>query len=114
MEGGVSLLYDANTPKIIENIIYSEFNLKINIKIEKDENASNKAYELQAIELEHINEEIKKRVSHTQIARHLIMKVIITEPLTLSRLRHSFRELFLYIASATIPILKMDYIIPVI
>ena len=36
-QGGVKLLYDANTPKIIERIILSEFNLTCSVKIERDD-----------------------------------------------------------------------------
>ena len=38
--GGVKLLENANTPKIIENIIFSEFGLKYNVKIVSDEKMS--------------------------------------------------------------------------
>lgn len=60
VEGGVSLLYDANTPKVIEKIIYSEFNLNINVRIEKGNNVNAKLNLLYANELEHINKEIKQ------------------------------------------------------
>ena len=58
-DGGITLLYDANTPKVIENIIYSEFNLKKNVTIMRDENARSRVEDLRAQELEQINAEIK-------------------------------------------------------
>ena len=59
-DGGITLLYDANTPKVIENIIYSEFNLKKNVVIVRDENARSRVEDLRAQELEQINAEIKQ------------------------------------------------------
>lgn len=59
-DGGVWLLYDANTPKVIENIILSEFKVKKNVVIVRDENAGNKADELYRREMEQINREVKQ------------------------------------------------------
>ena len=36
-DGGVTLLYDANTPKVIERIIFSEFGVKCEVEIERDD-----------------------------------------------------------------------------
>ena len=44
-EGGVRLLENANTPKIIENIIFSEFGRKFTVKIISNGGASTSAYE---------------------------------------------------------------------
>ena len=44
-EGGVRLLENANTPKIIENIIFSEFGRKFTVKIISGGGASTSAYE---------------------------------------------------------------------
>ena len=43
VSGGVKLLENANTPKIIENIIFSEFGLKYNVNIVSDANMSSGA-----------------------------------------------------------------------
>ena len=43
--GGVRLLENANTPKIIENIIFSEFGLKYNVKIESDASLSSGTFD---------------------------------------------------------------------
>ena len=41
--GGVNLLNDANTPRIIENIIFAEFSVKYNVKFVSDENMTTSA-----------------------------------------------------------------------
>ena len=43
--GGVRLLENANTPKIIENIIFSEFGIKYNVKIESDASLSSGTFD---------------------------------------------------------------------
>lgn len=43
--GGVTLLQNANTPKIIENIIFSEFGVRYNVKITHDEKLTTAARE---------------------------------------------------------------------
>ena len=44
VSGGVHLLENASTPKIIENIIFSEFGLKYNVKIVSDASLSSGTY----------------------------------------------------------------------
>ena len=58
-EGGVSLLYDAHTPRVIENIIYSEFGVRTSVKIERDEYSALRADEIRSRDLEAINAQVK-------------------------------------------------------
>ena len=60
-DGGVSLLYDANTPKIIERIIFSEFSVNCSVKIERDDEMEREYFsELQEKDRKRIDEEIKQ------------------------------------------------------
>ncbi len=59
VEGGITLLYDAKTPQIIENIILSEFGINVSTRVIRDENAAVDD-DLFTAEMEQINEEIKR------------------------------------------------------
>ena len=59
-EGGISLLYDANTPKVIEKIIFSEFGIKKNVSVITDEAAQSRADELKAREIKQLHDEVRQ------------------------------------------------------
>ncbi len=60
-DGGVRLLYDANTPKIIERIIHSEFGVCCAVTIDRDEELAEKYFsELQDEELRSLDEQIRQ------------------------------------------------------
>ena len=60
VQGGITLLYDANTPSVIENIIFSEFNTRVHVTIERDENATLPADDIFSSQMEQINEQLKR------------------------------------------------------
>ena len=54
-QNGINLLEDANTPKVIENIIFSEFQIKIKVSIIRDEKANYEYERLHTQRLEEID-----------------------------------------------------------
>lgn len=52
--GGIRLLYDANTPTVISNILMSEFGVAFEVKIEQDENGLSEMEERHSRELERL------------------------------------------------------------
>ncbi len=59
-EGGISLLYDANTPKVIEKIIYSEFGINKKVSVVRDESVQSRADEIKAREIEQLHKEMRQ------------------------------------------------------
>ena len=59
--GGIKLLEDANTPRIIENIIFSEFGKKFTVKIVNDEKLSYSAVEKKRSEMQKFDREIAEQ-----------------------------------------------------
>ena len=60
-DGGVSLLYDANTPKVIERIIFSEFGVNCEVRIERDEQLAMEYYSnIEQRDQQFLEEQIKQ------------------------------------------------------
>ncbi len=59
--GGVGLLKDANTPRIIENILFSEFGVKFNVRFVSDEMMSTSFRERQKSQQEKLDSQINEK-----------------------------------------------------
>ena len=58
-DGGVMLLYDANTPKVMERIILAEFGVACNVSIERDDDLAREVFDdLTKRDRQRISEEI--------------------------------------------------------
>ncbi len=58
-EGGVHLLYDAKTPSVIERILFSEFGIPFEVKIEHDANAARYMQDVQEREMERLGAAVR-------------------------------------------------------
>ena len=58
--GGINLLYDANTPKVIEKIIYAEFGLTYTVKVEGTAGAESYENAVADREMERLREQVQQ------------------------------------------------------